>query len=464
MPDDNAKLDKKIATYKTVVREWNKKDNKPEGAQRSFKNYSSRPPFLAGVISKETLPRVYRILDALYRQVESLGGTVNHDLSLQIRNEHVHLDIAEAQDEFKHEITRQEAQALIVYEDAKRHNGWASEPQIQRVVTRLTELGYEHHISHGVERTLIGAVGAPEGEKEALAGQLSLLPGVEEGDIVALTIADANDRAITLARVDGNWVLPEAGDYPAEAEAVTTLVTKIVGLRADRLVTQTSASHKRLKVAEDDFERRIDVHLADGTRQRLYVGNSPSWQTAHVRADGRDEVYLSGELTAQDAGAEATAWVDTLYLSLPREQVVRVIIENAQGTLVLEKEGDAWTLDGLASDETLDEATVNGLLTRVTSVSLLEPLGKDQAAAYGLDDPLAVVTVYTDDGNSHVLRVGAQDPGDKTYVVASSGSDYYVRVREFAVQNLVEYGRQDLLVPPPTPEPAEGPEAAPEGL
>jgi hypothetical protein len=132
MPDDNAKLDKKIATYKTVVREWNKKDNKPEGAQRSFKNYSSRPPFLAGVISKETLPRVYRILDALYRQVESLGGTVNHDLSLQIRNEHVHLDIAEAQDEFKHEITRQEAQALIVYEDAKRHNGWASEPQIRK--------------------------------------------------------------------------------------------------------------------------------------------------------------------------------------------------------------------------------------------------------------------------------------------------------------------------------------------
>ncbi|NLO74918.1 MAG: 3-deoxy-7-phosphoheptulonate synthase [candidate division WS1 bacterium] len=55
----------------------------------------------------------------------------------------------------------------------------ASEPQIQRVVARLTELGYEHHISYGVEHTLIGAVGAPEGEKEALAGQLSLLPGVE---------------------------------------------------------------------------------------------------------------------------------------------------------------------------------------------------------------------------------------------------------------------------------------------
>ncbi len=132
MPADNAKLHKKIAAYRSVVNEWNKKDNKPEGAQRNFKNYSNRPPFLAGVISKETLPRVYRILDALDRQVESLGGAVNDDLSLQIRDEHVHLEIAEAQDEIKHEITRQEAQALIVYEDAKRHNKWASEPQIRK--------------------------------------------------------------------------------------------------------------------------------------------------------------------------------------------------------------------------------------------------------------------------------------------------------------------------------------------
>ena len=290
----------------------------------------------------------------------------------------------------------------------------------------------------------------------------SLLPGVEEDNIVGLTIADANDRSITLARIDGAWVLPDAGNYPADETKVTTLVTKIVGLKADRVVTQTSASHKRLKVAEDDFERRIDVELADGSRQRLYVGNSPTWQAAHVRADGQDEVYLTGELTAQDAGFEATSWVDTLYLSIPRDQIVRITVENAQGTLDLEKEGETWTLQGLAPDETLDEAKVNGLLNRVTSVSLLEPLGRDGAAAYGLDQPLAVVTVYTDDGATHVLRVGAQDPEDMSYVIASSDSDYYVRVREFVVQNLVEYGKQDLLVPPPTPGPEETPGVTPE--
>ncbi len=290
----------------------------------------------------------------------------------------------------------------------------------------------------------------------------SLLPIVKADEVVELTITDANDRAITLARKDGSWVLPEAGDYPAEQERVTTLLTKIESLKADRVVTQTSASHKRLGVAEDGFERRIDLEMADGSRQRLYVGNSPTWQAAHVRADGQDEVYLTSELAAQDAGTEAAAWVDTVYLSILREQIVRITIENAQGTLELTKEGETWNLEGLAPGETLDETKVNSLLDRVTSISLLEPLGKDQVAAYGLDQPLAVVTVDTDDGQSHILRVGAQDPEDNSYVLASSDSEYYVRVREFVVQNLVEYGRQDLIAPPPTEVPEEGPEPAPE--
>ncbi len=55
----------------------------------------------------------------------------------------------------------------------------ATEEDIQRVIERLAERGYGHHVSRGVERTIIGAIGAPEGEKEALVHQLSMLPNVE---------------------------------------------------------------------------------------------------------------------------------------------------------------------------------------------------------------------------------------------------------------------------------------------
>lgn len=131
MPAENAHLHKKIAPYRTVVKKWNEKDRKEEGAQRK-KDYYYNPPFLAGVISNESLPRVYRILDALFGQVESLGGSVNDGLSLRVRNEQVCIEIAESQDKVNHVITKQEAQALIKYKDARRHGSWASEPQIRQ--------------------------------------------------------------------------------------------------------------------------------------------------------------------------------------------------------------------------------------------------------------------------------------------------------------------------------------------
>ena len=55
----------------------------------------------------------------------------------------------------------------------------STEQDIEDLVSRLEDRGYGHHISRGEERTIIGAVGAPDGEKEAIAGQLSTLAGVE---------------------------------------------------------------------------------------------------------------------------------------------------------------------------------------------------------------------------------------------------------------------------------------------
>nr|WP_312579313.1 hypothetical protein [Sedimentibacter sp.] len=132
LTDDKEKLHKKIREYHPKVREWNKNDRKEEKVQKGFRNYSTPPPFLAGVISNETLPRVHCILDTLYCQIEILGGDVNDDLSLTIRDERVTLKIFEGQDEVKHELTRQEAQELIVYEDAIRHNKWANKPNIRK--------------------------------------------------------------------------------------------------------------------------------------------------------------------------------------------------------------------------------------------------------------------------------------------------------------------------------------------
>jgi 3-deoxy-7-phosphoheptulonate synthase len=56
----------------------------------------------------------------------------------------------------------------------------ASREEIDEVETTLKDLGYGVHPIYGVERTVIGAVGAPGQDKEDAAAQLRALPNVED--------------------------------------------------------------------------------------------------------------------------------------------------------------------------------------------------------------------------------------------------------------------------------------------
>jgi hypothetical protein len=280
-----------------------------------------------------------------------------------------------------------------------------------------------------------------------------LFPDLVADDIVALTITDTDDNSIQLTKVSETWVLLEADDYPAQADKVTPLLDKIVGLTTGRLVTRTDASHKRLQVAPDDFMRRIDFETEDGVKHTLYLGSSPRYGATHFRVEGQSETYLTSELSIWEAKADAASWVDTAYLSVPQDDVTKVTLENANGTFTLTKDDEgAWTMDGLAADEILDEAKVTDLVRQAASVNMTSPLGKEEKASYGMDEPNAVVTLEMDD-KTITLRVGAQNPGDKSYIVISSESPYYVQVSEYAVKSLVENTRDDFLQEPPTPTP-----------
>ena len=56
----------------------------------------------------------------------------------------------------------------------------STDEEVQAVVNRLDERGFGAHVSRGAERTVIGAIGAQEPEKAALADSLRRLAGVEQ--------------------------------------------------------------------------------------------------------------------------------------------------------------------------------------------------------------------------------------------------------------------------------------------
>jgi hypothetical protein len=285
-------------------------------------------------------------------------------------------------------------------------------------------------------------------------------------EIVRLTIHDAAGQQVQLARGSQGWELPDAGDYPVQAEKVATLLDSIVQLRADRLVTRTNASHKQLQVAEGDFVRLVEFELLDGARHKLYLGTSPSFEVLHVRVDDDDAVYLALGLSASDVGATPAAWIDTAYLVLPRDQIVAVTLSNVNGRFAFTKDDAGnWAMEGLAPGEVLNQNNVGSLAMRASSLRMLRPLGREAKAEYGLESPNATLEVQTRDaeGNEsvYIVHVGSLFGDGEGYVAKSATSPYFVLLADYTVDDLMNKTRQDFLEAPPTPEPELEPTGPP---
>lgn len=291
-----------------------------------------------------------------------------------------------------------------------------------------------------------------------------LIPGFAVSEVTELTVSDGDGNRVVMARTGDEWVLSESGDYPVDGARVDPLLQKIEGLETNRLVTQTDSSHGRLKVANNDFNRLVEIKLQDGASHKLYLGSPAGGTSTHVRANDGAEVYLTNDLNSWDVNAQASNWIDTLYFTVPETETVALTLENQNGVFEFEKEGENWTMAGLAEDETFDSTSLTSLLSQASSLYMTAPIGKEEEVSFGLDQPQATVSLKTQDGGqakTYVLRIGAENPEDNSYVASSSESPYFVRVAEFTGNNFINKTREDFLELPPTPVPAPEADAVP---
>lgn len=131
---DGGKLHPVLVQYKQSVELYNKQIK--EAQNRDYynpriHNPANKPEFISEV-SEDGLKRVIAILDAIFKAVELLGGHVDADLSMKIKNDYVKVKFAEGQDKVKHELTKQEARELVKYNDEIKYHHYASKPQIRQ--------------------------------------------------------------------------------------------------------------------------------------------------------------------------------------------------------------------------------------------------------------------------------------------------------------------------------------------
>ena len=128
------KLHPVLKQNKISIAHWAATHPRDISASRKRDSYYSPPegePPLYYDISNESLPRVHSFLSVLFYAVEYLGGSVNMDLTLQIRGETVSYFVYESETQVAHVYTKEELRQLEKYEKEKSHS-WAYKPRIRK--------------------------------------------------------------------------------------------------------------------------------------------------------------------------------------------------------------------------------------------------------------------------------------------------------------------------------------------
>jgi len=298
--------------------------------------------------------------------------------------------------------------------------------------------------------------------RTAATEQQTVFADLDPAAVTAILLEDDTGALVQLEKDGSQWILPELDDYPALETEVNTLLTDLLSISIGETVTSSETSQSALQVADNNFLRKVTLSTDASEKYVIYMGSSPSYNAAHFRIGGEGDTHLASDLNVNDYNARVSDWIDAVYLRVNQEDLVSLELQNAQGSLGFSKdEAGSWQLDGLSSGEVQNDTELNSLLGSSTAITMTSPISLTEDPDWGFDEPLAELT-YTTTNSTVTLYVGAQDPDDLSFVIKSSESDYYARVREYSVDSLVTYTRESFILEPtatPTLDPAMLPQA-----
>lgn len=286
------------------------------------------------------------------------------------------------------------------------------------------------------------------------------LLSVKTDSIDRLTLGGPDKAEVRLVKRDGQWQLPSAGDFPADAERVKQLLDKLGQLKAGVPVATTRGAQARFKVATEGYERRIVLGQGDQPRATLFLGTAQGARQVLARVDGSDAIHAVA-LAVYEIPLKTDDWLDKAIVSLPNDDIAALelgALKLARGTPAAplpdaaavvkpasSTAAETWTASaGLADGETLSTDAAAALASALAGLRIDSVLGREAQPGYGLDRPALALTVVRKDGSRIDYRLGKQAVGED-YVLKVSTRPEYFRMPAWAVNPLLDAGKRDRL-------------------
>ncbi|MGI6657353.1 MAG: DUF4340 domain-containing protein [Desulfobulbus sp.] len=251
---------------------------------------------------------------------------------------------------------------------------------------------------------------------------------LEPARIGELILEDRSGNRLVLRKIDSQWVVPAAGDFPADSQRIQGLIERLAGLTRGWPEATTAEAAVRFEVAADRFVRKLRL-LQDGQVLRtLYFGISAGGGSTFFRMDGDTEVYAA-HLGARDLDLSVDGWINPDVLAVQVGEVEQVHLPG----LELARTPQGLQPTGLVSGEEVDAGLLAAVVEQVTRFPVKGLLGKERRPEFGLDKPALRYTMELAGGISRSYSFGLPQKTDKREKAGDASSGFHLAEGEAAL-------------------------------
>lgn len=251
---------------------------------------------------------------------------------------------------------------------------------------------------------------------------------------------------IVLAKTNDSWTIESADGFTAKEEPIVELLDSLTAIKVETPIATNKSTHSKLNVGKTAFDRKI-VLTAKGKSVTAYVGRGAR-SNAMVRLANSDDVFDAQGLSVWSINSRTSTYIDTVYLKTELDAATQITVANAKESMQFVQESNEWTIAGFdpetaiaqtepndSPQKEVDKAEVKSFLTKLVSLTIAEPVGKQSKPEFGLADGSTSVTIQTQkDGKPVVLKYTIGEKTDNHRYVKAEENNYIVKVSNHSIE------------------------------
>jgi hypothetical protein len=262
-------------------------------------------------------------------------------------------------------------------------------------------------------------------KKEAAAGDkkgadtAAKILTIPDDQFQEIQIKKVTGETETLVRENGKWKLTQPTPLPADQDAVSSMVTSLSALNADRVVEDNAQDLKQYGLADPTLD--IKVKRKDGKTDEVLIGDDlPTGSGAYAMKPGDPKVYAIASFTKTGLDKRPDDLRDKKLLTFEQDKLTRVDLAAKGQPVEFGKDAqNEWQIVK-PRPARADSSAVNGLVDKLRDAKMDLTSTKDAAKGFASGTKVATATV-TDAGGTQTLEV--RKDKDKIYYAKSSVVD-----------------------------------------